>query len=143
MHTSQPVQPAIPCSRLDLRMHSNHLLVWVLVAGSGCQADEAVPQTATASDSELTEVCRLAAELLRVPQERMNPDVPLSEHDPPMDDLDLVELVLELEDHFQVTIPDEELVRAAGDDGVGVLPSRLSLASMAEIVRQVRTQTDR
>lgn len=102
-----------------------------------------VPRAATVAGSELTEVCRMAAELLGVPEESMNPDVALSEHDPPMDDLDLVELVLELEDYFEITIQDEELVRAAGADGIDALPSRLSLASVAEIVRKARTQTDR
>lgn len=114
-----------------------HLLVWLLLLTAACSRDAQKDQPATEALPESAEVRRIAAELLGVPEPQIDMDVPLSRHRPPLDDLDLVELVMEVEDRFQIAIPDDELEREAGTAKVTLLADRLTLGSVANIVHRV------
>lgn len=113
------------------------LLAYVLLAVVGCAREQQRDQP----PATIAEVRRIAAELLGVPQQQIDLNVPLGRHDAPLDDLDLVELVMELEDHFQIAIPDEELVREAGADDLTGMRSRLTLTSLATIVDRIRAKS--
>ena len=65
------------------------------------------PAVATPRDSVDADVVRITAELLDVRQSELHPGIQL-ERDLKADDLDRVELVMELEDHFKISIPDED-----------------------------------
>ena len=52
------------------------------------------------------------------------------------DSLDTVELVMELEDHFDVSIPDEAISDVTGDDDWQTGTDRLTMTKLAEIVDQ-------
>jgi acyl carrier protein len=67
----------------------------------------------TASETKWTKqqidrrVCELAAQRANMPAERVGPDSSLSE-DLNFDSLDTIELVMQLEDEFDVNLPDHE-----------------------------------
>ena len=82
---------------------------------------------ASAAPAELAIVRKTVSELLNVSESELRNDVPLTELNPPMDELDLVELVMELEDHYSISIPDAALVGEASNDGVNELPKQLNL----------------
>lgn len=115
------------------------LFAFLILACIGC--DRTAPTDQPASAESIAEVKHIAAELLGVPEERINVDVPLGRHDPPLDDLDLVELIMELEDHFQISIVDDELAREAGADDLSVMRSRLTLTSLANIVDRIKPKS--
>ena len=63
---------------------------------------------ASDSGSTIDQVCKIAAELMAVDRSRIDAETSLS--DLGADELDFVELVMELEEHFDVFIPDEAAV---------------------------------
>lgn len=64
------------------------------------------PFRQTADQSTVTVVCQLTAELLGVEPSEVQPKTSLG--DLHLDRLDAVELVMELEEHFEISIPDSE-----------------------------------
>ncbi len=74
----------------------------------GCRAEPPAARVAApnrGARSTEDEVCRIAAELMGVERAKVSPDTSLA--DLRADELDFVELILELEDRFDVTIPDD------------------------------------
>ena len=82
-------------------------------------------------------VRRITAEQLGVKAEELDVNKPLSAFK--ADELDLVELVMECEDRFQVSIPDEAIAKMVGSatpqDGL-----KLSIAQLAQLVEQAPRQ---
>jgi acyl carrier protein len=68
------------------------------------------------------------ADLMEVPAEAITPETEL-EHDLGADSLDIVELVMEVEEHFDVQVPDEEAVK--------------QMRTVADAVRYIQSQTSR
>jgi acyl carrier protein len=89
-----------------------------------------------ATSKELDEVVlTLLAEQLGVPRSQIDMNRPISS--PPMnaDDLDLVELIMEIEEHFEVTIQDQELVDISGAPPDKVL-TRITPAHLVILTKQ-------
>ena len=61
------------------------------------------------SQEVLTGVTQIVAESLRLNPEEVNVDAPLSKQRNPADELDVVEIVMKVEEAYQVEIKDEEV----------------------------------
>jgi hypothetical protein len=109
-------------------------LILAILALSGCGT---TPQQSLESDPpELALVRTIAGELLSVPPAQLQTDVPIGRMKPPMNELDLVELVMELEDRLKVTISDGDLVAVAGTDNPTELLNHLTLHAIANVAGQ-------
>jgi acyl carrier protein len=111
-------------SRAALTIESILLVVGVLLL-TGC-APVASSTTASESAATIDEVRTIVAELMNVEQSDLTSDTSLEELD--ADDLDVVELVMELEDHFGISISDETA------EGLVANMSNVTLAKLAAIV---------
>ena len=100
-------------------------LVVSLVVLSGC-SDPAV----THDGRTVSQVCDVTAELLGVNRALVTPTTSLG--DLGADDLDVVELILELEVYFDVSIPDDALASAAGGNPIDL--HQITMAKLAQIV---------
>lgn len=113
-----------------MKLNLTLLLVCLVL---GCSAPPSDP-IVTPESGNLKLVRTTISELMAIPEHELRNDIPLSQLATPMDDLDLVELVMELEDKTNVAIPDKLLVDAAGTDGANVLPSRLDINKLVAIL---------
>ncbi|MEM7316357.1 MAG: iron-sulfur cluster assembly accessory protein, partial [Planctomycetota bacterium] len=117
---------------LDCPMKLYHTaLLFCLVVGCGAPARDSV---ATPKKDNVALVKKTVSELMAIPEANLRDDTPLSQLSTPMDELDLVELVMELEEIRNVAIPDQLLVDAAGTDGTNVLPQHLTIKKLAAIL---------
>lgn len=98
----------------------------------GCSQPTTPPPQQSVSQDTIDQVCRIAAELLGVDVANVQPSTSLG--DLGADELDTIELIMELEDHFGVTIPDEALTEVMGDDEWQTGIDRLTMERLAEIV---------
>lgn len=76
----------------------------------------------------------LLAEQLGIERSRIVMDRPIA--GPPLgaDELDLVEIVMEIEDHFDVTLSDEELVKIAGGTETE-MPTRITPSHLVKLTK--------
>jgi acyl carrier protein len=86
----------------------------------------------------VAEVQGAVAKVLGVPVTGVPPAVPLSNLPKPVDDLDVIEIVLALEDQFKIVIPDETLARVAGGDTAPALARGLTVEKLAGLVERLR-----
>ena len=102
----------------------------------GCSPSATPPaqQMEAQEHDTVVQVCRIAAELLGVNAADVEPSTSLGELG--ADELDTIELIMELEDHFDVTIPDEAISDVTGDDDWQTGTDRLTMVKLAEIVNQ-------
>ena len=108
------------------------LISLTFVACLGCSQPTTSPPQQTASQDTIDQVCRIAAELLGVDVAKIHPSTSLG--DLGADELDTIELIMELEDHFDVTIPDGSVSEVTGDDEWQTGIDRLTMERLAEIV---------
>lgn len=118
------------------------LLVIAVATVTGCGQTEipsGIPPKAVAVDcqKELATIRRTLARLHKVPEARLRDDVPMTRLGISIDILDFTELILELEDHYHISIPDAALVNAAGGEECG-WEERFTLRSLAELVWRIR-----
>jgi acyl carrier protein len=109
----------------------------VLALFSGC-SDDSAPTTqpsdssAAQDDGTVSQVCSITAELLGVNPSKVTPSTSLG--DLGADELDIVELVMELEEHFDIAIPDDAITDVTGrgqwQDGA----HKLTMTKLAQIV---------
>ena len=83
-------------------------------------------------DRTVRQVCRITAEMLGVNPAEVTASTSLG--DLAADELDIVELVMELEDHFNVSIPDDAITGVTGRDQWQQGAHRLTMAKLAQIV---------
>ena len=107
----------------------------LIVFAVGCTHQPSVVQP---SRENLSVVRNTIAELMAIPEQNLRNDIPLSQLPTPMDELDLVELVMELEEAQRVVIPDHLLVDSAGSNGANVLPQRLTINKLAKILESAK-----
>jgi acyl carrier protein len=111
-------------------------LVSVVLLLAGCGTANVVPNTpaTAAADSVEDRVCNVAAELLGVDRARLSGETSLA--DLGADDLDCVELVMELEDTFNISIPDDraEKLFESGDWSKG--SKNVTMSKLAALVRE-------
>lgn len=93
---------------------------------------ELAPARAEASDATIDRVCAIAAELLGVNRSQMTATTSLD--DLGCDDLDIVELIMELEDMFEVSIPDDAINEMAGSDNWSEGMKSVTMQKLAEAV---------
>jgi acyl carrier protein len=108
------------------------LIGLTFVACLGCAQPAPLPRQQASQDT-IDQVCRITAELLGVNTAEVKPSTSLG--DLGADELDVVELVMELEEHFDISIPDEAIT-VTGDDNWQVDMKRLTMSRLAEIVDQ-------
>ncbi|WP_206107847.1 acyl carrier protein [Paludisphaera rhizosphaerae] len=118
-------------------------LILTLAVLAGCSERvnpiaPAEPGSAVASDpSDPVQISirDLIVERLAVDRSKVDMNRPIG--DPPLsaDDLDLVELILDIEERFDVSIPDEELEKVTGAPAAE-LPSRITPAHLATLAKQ-------
>jgi|GEM_PF-6180708 len=108
-----------------------------LISGAGCQQNRTAEfEQQNADQSATTEqVCRMTAVLMNVPPKSVKPNTTLGELG--ADELDFVELVMELEEHFNVTIPDESSDQLLGSDGEAGL-NQVTMSKLATVVDRQR-----
>lgn len=89
------------------------------------------------SDKPIDQVRKIVAELFGVDPSKVKPTTTMG--DLGADDLDFVELVMELEEAFDITIEDSDLEKGAGTPEFLVGMKKISIQKLAEIVEARKT----
>ena len=115
---------------------------WIACVGwalgvAGC-ADRAVtiPVAVEKPNSTVDEVCKITAELLAVDRSTIAAKTSLG--DLGADELDFVELVMELEEMFDVSISDESAERMMGNDNWQLGMKNVTMEKLASLVDEQR-----
>ena len=114
--------------------------LWVAIAGcalivAGCDDREtATPAAVIDSRSTVGQVCKIAAELFSVDRSTLTFSTSLA--DLRADELDFVELVMELEDHFEISIPDDTAERLLGANDWQQGMKNVTMAKLASLVEE-------
>ena len=96
------------------------------------------PTPSPPSATLVAEVQGVVAKVLGVPVTGVPPAVPLSNLPKPVDDLDVIEIVLALEEQFKIVIPDETLARVAGGETAPALARGLTVEKLAGLVERLK-----
>lgn len=104
-------------------------LAFTLGCGDGSAAKPAASRDA---GETVDKICQIASELLGVERSKITAETSLAELG--ADDLDLVELEIHLEDHFGVSIPDESVHRAMGNENFQQGVKNVTISKLASIV---------
>ena len=122
--------------------HLRSLFVVLALGIVGCgprvPATRVTPPT-NSSGSSVEQVCEIVADLMGVERSAVHAETSLD--DLGADELDFVELVMELEDHFEIFIPDETLVPAMGTDDWQQGMKSVTMAKLGAIVDGQRELT--
>ena len=94
------------------------------------------PVVSTSKDPIVAKVCSVVAKQMGVEASKVSERTSMA--DLGADELDLVELVMELEDEFKITISDEAITNLTGNDEWQKGASKLTVANLADIVRKAR-----
>lgn len=113
----------LPCSSV--------LLVGVVLVFVGCESG-AIP----VGDSTVDQVCTITAELLGVDRSQVNSETSLA--DLGADELDFVELIMELEDRFNITIGDDAAEKMMGTKNWRQGMANVTMSKLARIVEERR-----
>lgn len=93
-------------------------LLAIMFTGAACTpTSPSGPASSAASqsaESTVDQVCKITAASLGVDLSRVTPSTSLNQLN--ADKLDFVELIMEIEEHFQITISDEVIEGIAGPD---------------------------
>jgi acyl carrier protein len=122
---------------MDKKHWSNHILVLAsilfLLAQPSCHSKSTSQTTGTEfSQGEIvSKVRQIVARKLEVDPNTIDVDTSISKQKIPADELDAVEIILEVENAFQIEIKEEEV----GGSSQG-LADRLSVRRLSEIVEQ-------
>jgi len=118
---------------------------WAIVAGAigiaACDVQSRPTPAANSTEkSDVLEdqVCKIVATQVGVDRSKVNPGTSLA--DLHIDELDFVEIVMELEDHFQITIPDEIATGMTGTQEWQEGSRKLTIAKLIDIVNETRRQ---
>lgn len=121
------------------------ILVVAVLAGCTKQPEAVVEQPGTASAASVGVgnstspvedfVRELLVEQLAVDRSKIDMNRPVGDAPLKADDLDLVEMVMEIEEHFDVSIPDEEMARISGGQPID-LPHRITPDHLATLTKQ-------
>jgi acyl carrier protein len=88
------------------------------------------------SSSTADEVCAVTAKLFRVDRSKVRGETTLA--DLGADELDFVELVMELEEHFNISIPDETAKQMAGTDNWQQGMKNVTMSKVASVIDERR-----
>ncbi|HZN34638.1 MAG TPA: acyl carrier protein [Pirellulaceae bacterium] len=80
----------------------------------------------------MDQVCDITAKLLSEQRSEITPSTSLGEL--AADELDIVELVMQLEEHFDISIPDEAVERIMGADNGRKGMNNVTMANLAALV---------
>lgn len=102
------------------------------------------PVVSPSKDPIVTKVCSVVAMQMGVEASKVSERTSMA--DLGADELDLVELVMELEDEFKITISDEGLNNLAGEGGPNLIgndswkkrASNVTVATLADLVRKAK-----
>jgi acyl carrier protein len=109
------------------------IIVGCAIIVAGCSdREETAPAVIVDSRSTVDQVCRIVAELLGVDRKRIAASTSLA--DLRADELDFVELVMELEDQFNIAIPDDTAERLLGTDDWQQGMKNVTMAKLASLV---------
>jgi acyl carrier protein len=128
--------------RIPSRAHTSVLFFGLMaccLALSGCRPRAAPVQSRPQpkhSGPTIDQVCKIAAELLGVEASKVTAGTSLG--DLKADELDFVELIMELEDHFDVVIPDEAAERMMGTANWQAGMHKVTMAGLAAMIDQQR-----
>lgn len=103
---------------------------------AGCGAGTLATPGSSNSGSTADQVCKIAAELLAIDRSRVNTETSLG--DLGADELDFVELVMELEEHFDISIPDEAAEHMMGTDNWQQGRKNITIAKLAAVIDDLR-----
>ena len=113
------------------------VLVTYAATIGGCDtAKSTAPVAASASGTTVNQVCDIAATLYGVDRKQLQGETTLG--DLGADELDFVELAMELEEHFEITIPDEAAERVLGTDDWKQGMKNVTMAKLARLVDEQR-----
>jgi len=125
-------------------MRTRTRALWFLAAWlaftPGCKDRGRTAQPAagasTSGSVSAAEVCSVVAEVLGVKAGEISPETTLVEL--AVDDLDLVEIIMELEDKYGISISDEMIEREAGGAKIADLPKALKVANLVNLVSEAK-----
>lgn len=109
----------------------------------GCyQETEVSPTTISSAQEELAFIRTTLAQQLNVPEEQLKNDVPLKELNPPLDENQLVNLVMAVEQQYDVTLPKDKLLDAEEPNQHHLMLEQNTLNRLAIITYDQRHPTD-
>jgi len=108
------------------------VLVGCALSSSGCQVGTPAAGAADNSRPTVDQVCDITAKLLSEQRSEITPSTSLGEL--AADELDIVELVMQLEEHFDISIPDEAVERIMGADNGRKGMNNVTMANLAALV---------
>ncbi|MCH7728821.1 MAG: acyl carrier protein [Planctomycetes bacterium] len=115
------------------------LLVLLLLAAPACNTGDVTdaPPVSASSDATVDEVCKITSELMGVDRSQVMSTTSLG--DLRCDELDFVELIMEIEDRFNISIPDETAEQLLETDNWQAGMKNVTMQKLADAVR-VRTE---
>lgn len=128
------IKPVLVAASLALACKSSKQLGGSPVHAPSARESVARPAFPAPRSDTLARVQKAVAEVIGVAPSAIPPAATLSKLPRPVDDLDVVEVVLALEETFQIEIPDGDLVRAAGGEPLSGLGETLTVEKLAALV---------
>ena len=104
----------------------------VFVVCAGCSGRTPATVAVGISSSTTDQVCAITAKQLNVARSKISAETSLG--DLGADELDFVELVMELEEHFDIAVPDETAERMMGTDNWQQGMKNVTMAKLASLV---------
>jgi acyl carrier protein len=116
------------------------MLALCLAVTPGCKdrtsTTQAPPVTTVSRSSLDTEICGLVADMLGLKDGEVSPDKTLA--DLAADELDVVEIIMEIEDKYGISITDEAIGREAGGAKATDVAKSLKVSSLVKLVTEAR-----
>lgn len=113
------------------------LFIVCFAAAAGCgEGKSSGSKTPGASSRTIDTVCEITAKQLNVDRSKVKPETSLG--DLGADDLDFVELVMELEERFDITIPDDAAQQVMGTDDWQRAKATVTMSKLASMVDEQR-----
>ena len=123
--------------RAEQRILARLLFGVCFAAAAGCgEGKSSSPKAADASSRTIDTVCEITAKQLNVDRSKVKPETSLG--DLGADDLDFVELVMELEERFDITIPDDAAQQMTGTDDWQRVRATITMSKLASMVDEQR-----
>jgi acyl carrier protein len=121
-------------------------VVVLLTSGAGCRRKAGQAAQAPAALAEMKAAKQPVPKLLRaavgrsleVNVHQLDPDVSIATLKPDLDDLDVVELVLSLEEMFEVSLEDEALAKVMGGADGAIDSKKLTLRNLWQLIETAR-----
>jgi|GEM_PF-1606080 acyl carrier protein len=110
---------------------------------SGCDSSKPVsPTNISDAQKEITFIRSTLAAQLNVSEEQLKSEMPLGELNPPMDEMALVNLVMAIEQKYDVTLPEDKLLTSDKPNQHHLMLEQNTLNKLAIITHDERKSAE-